>query len=191
VLGEACAQVQAWRERGLDNLTVAVNLSPRHFASMGMAVKVAAVIERTGIDPGQLHLEITEGLLVGLNESILANFEALRLLGVKFAIDGFGIGYSSLGHLRRFSIDVLKIDRSFMQDLPGNADNAAIVTAVTAMANGLGLTVIAEAVETDAQLAFLRQVGCHQGQGFLFGHPMPAGEFLSLASGRLPKSLLL
>ena len=197
VLGEACAQLQMWRENGLGlddftmavnlsprDFTMAVNLSPRHFATAGLAAMVAGVIERSKIDPSWLHLEITEGLLMGMNESVRSNFEDLKQLGIKFSLDDFGTGYSSLGYLRRFAIHLLKIDRSFVNDLPGNADSVAIVTAIVALANSLGLTVIAEGIETEAQLELLQQLGCHQAQGYLFSHPIPAAEFLSLALER-------
>lgn len=182
ILSEACAQLQAWREsgHGLSDLTMAVNLSPRHFATAGLATMIAGVIEQAEIDPGKLHLEITDGLLTDKNESVLANFEGLKRIGIKFSLDDFGTGYSSLGYLRSFPIDMLKIDRSFVQDLPDNADNVAIVTTIIALAYSLSLTVVAKGVETGAQLASLQQLGCHLAQGFLFSRPLPADEFLSL-----------
>jgi diguanylate cyclase (GGDEF)-like protein len=182
ILSEACAQLQAWREsgHGLGDFTMAVNLSPRHFATAGLATMIAGVIEQAEIDPRSLHLEITDGLLTAMNESVLANFEGLKRIGIKFSLDDFGTGYSSLGYLRSFPIDMLKIDRSFVQDLPDNEDNAAIVTTIIALANSLKLAVVAKGVETDAQVSFLRQLGCHQAQGFLFSRPLPADEFLSL-----------
>ncbi len=184
VLNEACSQLRRWRERGLRDLTLAVNLSPRQFASEGLAARIGALIERSGIDPACLHLEITEGLLMSQSEVILANFEGLARLGIKFSIDDFGTGYSSLGYLKRFPIHLLKIDRSFVQDLPDNRDNVAIVTAVSAMAKSLGMGIIAEGVETDAQRAFLKQLGCDWMQGFLFSRPVPADEFMALAFGQ-------
>lgn len=182
ILSEACAQLQAWREsgHGLSDLTMAVNLSPRHFATAGLATMIAGVIEQAEIDPRRLHLEITDGLLTDKNESVLANFEGLKRIGIKFSLDDFGTGYSSLGYLRSFPIDMLKIDRSFVQDLPDNADNVAIVTTIIALAYSLSLTVVAKGVETGAQLASLQQLGCHLAQGFLFSRPLPADEFLSL-----------
>lgn len=182
ILSEACAQLQAWREsgHGLSDLTMAVNLSPRYFATAGLATMIAGVIEQAEIDPRRLHLEITDGLLTDKNESVLANFEGLKRIGIKFSLDDFGTGYSSLGYLRSFPIDMLKIDRSFVQDLPDNADNVAIVTTIIALAYSLSLTVVAKGVETGAQLASLQQLGCHLAQGFLFSRPLPADEFLSL-----------
>ncbi len=184
VLSEACAQLQTWRENGLElnDFTMAVNLSPRHFETAGLATMISGMIEQAQIDPSWLHLEITEAMLMGKNETVLANFEGLKRLGIKFSLDDFGTGYSSLGYLRSFPIDMLKIDRTFIEELPDNADNAAIVTTIIALANSLNLAVVAKGVETNAQVTFLRQCGCHYAQGFLFSRPLPPGEFLSLVS---------
>jgi diguanylate cyclase (GGDEF)-like protein len=182
VFSEACAQLQAWQEsgNGLAHLSMAVNLSLRHFATPGLETMISGVIEQAEIDPRLLHLEITDGFLKDPNESVLANFEGLKRVGIKFTLDDFGTGYSSLGYLRSFPIDLLKIDRTFIRGLPDNADNAAIVTTIIALANSLDLTVIAKGVETGAQLSFLQQLGCQHAQGFLFSGPLPADEFLSL-----------
>ena len=183
VLSEACAQLQSWKESGheLGHLYMAVNLSPLHFATPGLKTMISGVIEQAEIDPQLLHLEITDGFLKDPNESVLANFEGLKQVGVKFTLDDFGTGYSSLGYLRSYPIDLLKIDRAFIRGLPDNADNAAIVTTIIALANSLNLTVVAKGVETAAQLTYLQQHGCQHGQGFLFSRPLPADEFLSLA----------
>jgi EAL domain-containing protein (putative c-di-GMP-specific phosphodiesterase class I) len=141
---------------------------------------IADVIEQAEIDSRWLHLDITEDMIKGMNESVLSNFEALKRIGIKFSLDDFGAGYSSLGYLRHHPIDLLKIDRTFVRDLPDNADNAAIVTTIIALANSLNLAVVAKGVETDAQVAFLQQLGCHLAQGFLFSRPLPPDEFLSL-----------
>ena len=182
VLSEACAQLHAWREEGhgLGLLTMSVNLSPHHFATAGLATMIAGVMEQDEIDPRLLHLDITDEFLKDANESVLANIEGLKRIGIKLSLDNFGTGYSSLGYLRSYPIDLLKIDRTFIQGLPDNADHAAIVTTIIALANSLGLTVVAKGVETDAQVSFLQQIGCHHAQGFLFSHPLPAEEFLSL-----------
>jgi len=182
ILSEACTQLQAWREmgHGLSDFTMAVNLSPRHFATAGMATMIAGLIEQAEINPDRLHLEITDRMLTDMSESTVANFEGLKRIGIKFSLDDFGTGYSSLGYLRSFPIDMLKINRAFVQDLPNSADNLAIVTTIIALANSLGLTVVAKGIETAAQLSSLEQLGCHFAQGFLFSRPLPAGEFLSL-----------
>jgi diguanylate cyclase (GGDEF)-like protein len=182
ILSEACTQLQAWQEmgHGLSDFTMAVNLSPRHFATAGLATMIAGLIEQAEIDPGRLHLEIIERVLTDMSESTVANFEGLKRIGIKFSLDDFGTGYSSLGYLRSFPIDMLKINRAFVQDLPNSADNLAIVTTIISLANSLGLTVVAKGVETRAQLSSLEQLGCHLAQGFLFSGPLPADQFLSL-----------
>jgi EAL domain-containing protein (putative c-di-GMP-specific phosphodiesterase class I) len=184
VLREACAQLEIWRSQGLQDCTLAVNLSPKQFASEGLFKTISALIEQTEIMPAQLHLEITESILMSHSEAINTNFDELGCLGIRFSIDDFGTGYSSLAYLKRFPPDILKIDRSFVQDLPGNSGNVAIVTAVIAMAKSLGIAVIAEGVETDAQLAFLKYHGCEQAQGFLFCHAVSATEFMKIALER-------
>ena len=142
MFSEACAQLQTWREQGLglDDFTMSVNLSSRHFETAGLTAMIAGVVEQAEIDPKWLHLEITESMLMGRNESIISNFEGLKRIGIKFSLDDFGTGYSSLGYLRHFPIDLLKIDRTFIHDLPENADNAAIVATIIALANSLNLT---------------------------------------------------
>jgi len=186
VLTEACTQLQAWHEGGhnLSNFTMAVNLSQRHFATSGLATIIADVIEHTEIDPRWLHLDISEDLLKGMNESILTNFEGIKRTGIKFSLDDFGTGFSSLGHLRNYPIDLLKISRSFIAGLPEDADQDAIVKTIIELANTLNLTVVAKGIETDAQVAFLQEIGCHQAQGFLFSRPLPPDEFLTLVLQR-------
>lgn len=182
VLSEACAQLQAWQEsgHGLDHLSMAVNLSHQHFATPELETMISGVIKQAEIDPSLLQLEITDGFLKDPSESVLANFEGLKRAGIRFTLDDFGTGYSSLGYLRSYPIELLKIDRTFIRGLPDNADNAAIVTTIIAMANSLDLMVIAKGVESAAQLSFLQQLGCQHGQGFLFSYPLPADAFLSL-----------
>jgi diguanylate cyclase (GGDEF)-like protein len=182
IFSEACAQLQAWQKSGsgLSDFTMAVNLSSRHFATGGLAKMITDVIKQAEIDPRMLYLEITDGVLTKANESVLNNFEELKRLGIKFSLDDFGTGYSSLGYLRSFPIDMLKVDPTFVQDLPENTDNVAIMTTIIALAHSLNLTVVAKGVETEAQLASLQQLGCHLAQGFLFSRPLRADEFLSL-----------
>lgn len=186
VLTEACSQLQSWRDSGhvMNNFTMAVNLSPRHFASSGLPGVIGEVIEHSEIDPRWLHLDISESLLTGMSESIRTNFEGIKKLGIKFSLDDFGTGFSSLGYLRNYPIDLLKIDRSLIRGLPDDADHAAIVTTIIALGNSLGLTVVAKGVETDEQVEFLRKQGCHQAQGFLFSRPLPPEEFFSLVQER-------
>ncbi|MEN3292719.1 MAG: hypothetical protein V7642_1972 [Burkholderiales bacterium] len=184
VINRACEQLKAWRVSGLDACSLAINLSPRQFSADGLAETVLAAIERTAIDPSSLHLEITESLLMSQSAVVIRNFETLQDRGIRFSIDDFGTGYSSLGYLKHFPPDVLKIDRLFVRDLPDNRHNAAIVTAVVAMAKSLGIQTVAEGTETPAQVAFLRQLGCNNAQGFLFGRPMPADDFVAFALDR-------
>ena len=181
-LSEACTQLQVWQEmgHGLRDLTMSVNLSPRHFATADLATMIAGLIEQAEIEPDRLHLEIIERVMTEMSESTVTNFEELKRLGVKFSLDDFGTGYSSLGYLRSSPIDMLKINRMFVQNLPDSADNLAIVTTIISLANSLGLTVVAKGVETRAQLSSLEQLGCHMAQGYLFSRPLPADKFLSL-----------
>lgn len=175
VLEQACRQARAWQEQAPDRKTVvAVNISPRQFAHPDFLRVVARVLAETGVDPGLIEVEITEGMLMrehGRGERLL---RALREQGFRLAIDDFGTGYSSLAYLKRFPVDMLKIDQSFIRSLRPDGNDAAIVRAMIGMAHHLGLRVIAEGVETAAQRAWLRAWGCDQIQGYWYGEPMPA-----------------
>jgi len=175
VLRRACAQARVWRDHGHGDLSVAVNLSARQLQHEVVA-QVAAALEQTGLPPRLLQLEITEAGILQNAEAIEHTLRELRKQGVRISIDDFGLGYSSLRHLRRLPIDSLKIDRSFIRDLTRDPDAAAIATTVIAMAHALSLQVVAEGVETDDQLAFLLGRGCDRAQGFLLGPPCPAEE---------------
>ena len=179
VLRTACTQGARWRAGGISDISIAVNLSPRNFWDHELPARVASVLDETGWMPAQLCLEITEGTMMG-RENPEETLKRLRELGVRLAIDDFGIGYSSLGNLRRFPVDVLKIDRTFTHGIPENGDNLALVRTVIALARGLGLTVVAEGVETRVQHDALLAEGCLQGQGFLYGKPMPADAIESM-----------
>lgn len=176
VMREACAQVQAWREQGLGRLQVSVNLSARQFTDSDLPQIIDDVLRQTGLDPSQLEIELTETLLmsdVDYSSNVLAQ---LKARGLRVQIDDFGTGYSSLAYLKRFPLDVLKIDRSFVHDIAVDAADAAIAEAVIALAHGLGLGVIAEGVETYEQLAHLQAKGCFRMQGFYFSKPLPAQQ---------------
>jgi diguanylate cyclase (GGDEF)-like protein/PAS domain S-box-containing protein len=177
VLRTACAQIRAWQLQGLPTLRVAVNLSARQFAHDDLHASIVRALEETGLAPELLELEITESLTMENPEHAAALLKKLKALGVRLAIDDFGTGYSSLGYLKRFPIDTVKIDRSFIRDIPHDEDDVAITQAVIAMAHSLRLKVIAEGVETGEQLAFLRAHGCDEAQGYLFGAPMLADDF--------------
>ena len=161
-------------------LRVAVNLSARQFRQVELADLVHEVLAKTSFDPTCLELELTESILMHHTEENIATLKAFKTMGVRIAIDDFGTGYSSLGYLQRFPVDVLKIDRSFVMDLPASGGNVGIVDAIIALAHGLGLEVVAEGVETVEQRTFLNAHGCDEGQGYLFGRPMPLTEFREL-----------
>jgi diguanylate cyclase (GGDEF)-like protein/PAS domain S-box-containing protein len=183
VLRTACAQCKAWQDQGLPELLMSVNLSPRQFRQKNLVEMITGVLEDTGLDPRLLELEITEGTIMYHAETAVALLQQLHLLGVQLSVDDFGTGYSSLAYLKRFPVQRLKIDQSFVRDLTTNADDASIVAAVIAMAKSLKLGVVAEGVETREQLAFLAGLHCDDYQGYYFSRPVPAEEF-----GRLFKN---
>jgi diguanylate cyclase (GGDEF)-like protein len=180
VLRAACAQSQSWRKQGLPPLRLAVNLSARQFNHEHLLQDVEKVLNDTGLDPTGLELEITESMVMHDPERAVMLLNKLRAMGISISIDDFGIGYSSLGYLKRFPVDSLKIDRSFIMGLPLDNDDAAIAQAIIAMAHTLKLSVIAEGVETDEQLRFLRDHLCDEVQGYYFSKPVPKHEFASL-----------
>jgi diguanylate cyclase (GGDEF)-like protein/PAS domain S-box-containing protein len=180
VLHQACAQHMAWRQQGLPPIPLAVNLSPRQFADAELLADIQRALRHTGMPPEALELEVTEGVVISNPERALATLQAIKHMGVRLAIDDFGTGYSSLGQLKRFPIDTLKIDRSFIRDLPGDVHDSAIVEAIVVMCRALKLDVVAEGVETLAQREFLRQQACTQMQGYQFSKPLPAPQFAAL-----------
>jgi diguanylate cyclase (GGDEF)-like protein len=178
VLERVCQQARVWRSQRVPPLRVAINLSARQFYQKDFAHRVITAIARNGLDPRQLELELTEGALMQNTAGTLAILGELHGLGVRLAVDDFGTGYSSLSYLKRFPIDTVKIDRSFVADIARDADDAAIVSAIVAMAHGLGIRTVAEGVETCDQVEFLRKRGCDEIQGYLLGRPMPPGELV-------------
>ncbi len=180
VLHVACEQNKRWQDAGLPPITIAVNLAARQFQQANLVDTISRTIKETSLDPSQLELEITEGTTIRDPDLAASVLRQLREMGVRVSIDDFGTGYSSLNYLKRFRIDRLKIDRSFVSDLITDHSDAAIATAMIAMAHSLGLTVVAEGVETDAQLDFLLNQGCDYFQGYLLGGPVPADEFEAL-----------
>ncbi|CAM2152974.1 diguanylate cyclase [Pararobbsia alpina] len=171
VLERACLQAAEWRRTVAPGLVMAVNLSPRQF-NEGLVERVEYCLLRSGLEPHALELEITEGLLMGDSETLLPMLTALTDMGVRISVDDFGTGYSSLSYLKRFPLHNLKVDRSFVAGLPDHHDSVAITQAVVAMAHSLGMNVTAEGVETPAQAAFLRSIGCDKQQGYLFSRPV-------------------
>ena len=180
VVREVCRQGQQWREAGLPPLTLALNVSPRQFHLTDLAGCTAAALQASGFPAALLELEITESALAERTEEARQVLVRLRELGVRIAVDDFGTGYSSLAQLKRFPIDVLKIDQGFIRDIPQSEDDMAISAAIIAMGHSMGLSVLAEGVETEGQLAFLRERGCDAYQGYLCSRPVPADEFVAL-----------
>ncbi|HVL75726.1 MAG TPA: EAL domain-containing protein [Noviherbaspirillum sp.] len=176
VLRTACDQLRAWREAGFAVPRLSINLSARQFHQQDLLESVAAILAETGVDAAQIELEITEGMLMENTEQAVERLRALNDMGFEIAVDDFGTGYSSLNYLKRFPIDTLKIDRSFVMDIASDPDDAAIVTAIIALAHSLEMRVVAEGVEDEAQLAFLRAQGCDYFQGFYFSRPLPAAD---------------
>ncbi|MHB1061175.1 MAG: EAL domain-containing protein [Thiobacillus sp.] len=180
VLREACRQVQAWLDAGLPAVPVSVNISAVEFRHEGFVEGVALILKETGLAPHYLELELTESILMHDVESSTSMLEAFKAMGVQLAIDDFGTGYSSLSYLKRFPISTLKIDQSFVRDIATDADDASIVSAVIGMGKNLKQRVIAEGVETQAQLALLQARHCDEGQGYHFSHPVSAEDFARL-----------
>jgi diguanylate cyclase (GGDEF)-like protein/PAS domain S-box-containing protein len=184
VLRESCQQVKTWQGEGLGQIKVAVNLSTKQFRHNRLKETLAGVLAETGCDPRSLEFEITESMLMESTVAVSAVLADLKAMGISISVDDFGTGYSSLSYLKRFPIDALKIDRSFVRDLPADQDDAAIVRAIIAMSRSLRMRVIAEGVETVEQQAFLRAEGCDEIQGYLWGRPVPPAELLRLLQAR-------
>jgi diguanylate cyclase (GGDEF)-like protein/PAS domain S-box-containing protein len=189
-LREACRQARAWVNAGLSLTTMAVNISAMEFRDEHFLEGVFAILNDTGLDPRSLELELTETVLMKRAEATEAILKALRVIGVQVAVDDFGTGYSSLSYLRRFSIDALKIDQSFIRQLTTVPDETAIVTAIISMGRSLKLRVIAEGVETHQQLEFLQAHLCDEAQGYYFSRPMAAQEFAKLLKSGAPEPVV-
>jgi diguanylate cyclase (GGDEF)-like protein/PAS domain S-box-containing protein len=185
VLREACRQNQEWRKLGLMKITMAVNLSSVQFRQKNLGEIIKAILHESGLAPSGLELEITESVVMQDAEAAILLLEDMKAMGLKLSVDDFGTGYSSLNYLKRFPIDKFKIDQSFVCDLTTDTDDAVIVSTIISMAHSLKLKVIAEGVETAEQLAFLKQQGCDEMQGYYFSQPLSAEEFTKLlSSGR-------
>ncbi|MBN3948632.1 MAG: EAL domain-containing protein [Nostoc sp. NMS7] len=174
VLRTACAQNRAWQLAGFTPIRISVNLSARQFEQPNLVEIVSQILEETGLKASYLELEVTESFLMGDIERSVKTLKQLRELGIWLALDDFGTGYSSLNYLKRFPVNMLKIDRSFIQDVMSNPDSAAITDAIIALAKSLRLKITAEGVETQEQLEYLQMRGCDEGQGFYFSRPVPA-----------------
>jgi len=173
-LREACRQAYAWRRHGpYPDLKIGVNLSATEFARPGLVEAVEEIVRETGLDAAALELEITESAIMADVVTTSATLRELKRLGVRLAIDDFGTGYSSLSYLKRFPVDTLKIDKTFVDSLGRDPDDEAIVRAMIGIAQALGLQLVAEGIETDVQVARLRELGCSLGQGYHFAPPGP------------------
>jgi diguanylate cyclase (GGDEF)-like protein/PAS domain S-box-containing protein len=177
VISEACRQLKAWHQAKVRVPKVSVNISARQFSDGQLGMRIATILKDTGLPPACLELELTESILMREVSEAMQILDGLKNLGLSIAVDDFGTGYSSLNYLKQFPIDVLKIDRTFVDGLPSGEQDAQIARAIIAMAHSLNLAVIAEGVETHEQLDFLREHGCDEVQGYLFGRPMPANSF--------------
>lgn len=184
ILQEACTRAKAWQQAGFPSLRMAVNLSARQFRQPRLADKIAGTLKETGLEARDLELEITESVFLEDAEATLETLTALKDLGVRLAIDNFGTGFSSISYLKRFSIDRLKIDQSFVGGLGTDPDDEAIVTAILAMARTLKLAVVAEGVQEESHRTFLLSQGCPEAQGFLFSRPLPPEEVPAFLKGR-------
>jgi len=180
VLREGCRQARAWQDAGFAPICIAINISAVELRDKDFVAEVRAILTETGLDPRYLELELTETFLMQDSNSTAAVLHALKELGVHLALDDFGTGYSSLSYLRRFPIDSLKIDRSFVRDLTTDDNDASIVSAVINMGKSLHMRVVAEGVETREQLQFLQEHSCPEGQGYFFSHPLDAAEFTQM-----------
>jgi EAL domain-containing protein (putative c-di-GMP-specific phosphodiesterase class I) len=176
VLETACRQARVWEQSGHD-VRVGVNLSPSQLQSGNLANSIGEILDLTGLTPSRLELEVTEDILFLDEERVLETFQRIQKLGVRIVFDDFGTGYASLSYLKKFPLDGLKIDRSFVLDLLADSDDAAIVSSTLSLSRQLGLSVIAEGIEDRATADLLVAMGCEEGQGYHFGRPMPASAF--------------
>ncbi len=190
VLSTACRQAMTWRQAGLSPGNIAINLSSHQFRRGSLIEKVTHVLASTGLDPRWLELELTESAIMENAEETIRVLNQLKKMGITLSVDDFGTGYSSMAYLKRFPLDVVKIDQSFVNDIATDVNDATIVTAIIALAHGLNLTSIAEGVETEQQLSFLRQHGCDQAQGYLINRPVPADQMEQLLRAELAKGII-
>jgi len=186
VLFVACRQNKAWQDAGHTPIRVSVNVSNSFFHRASLTSAVARALQKTHLGPDYLELELTESITMRQVETSITMLQELRAMGVRLSIDDFGTGYSSLSHLQRFPLNMLKIDQSFVLDVTRNTANASITRAIISLAHSMGLSVLAEGVETDEQLAILREQGCDEAQGHFFGRPMPGDQLAQLLTGSTP-----
>ncbi|MCK5355507.1 MAG: EAL domain-containing protein, partial [Methyloprofundus sp.] len=180
VLERVCRQIAQWHDQQLDNFYVAVNFSARDFLLNDIDQKVKALLQQYSIEGNELEIEITETVLANNTEECIATMHKIKQLGIRLAIDDFGMGYSSMNYLKQFPIDTLKIDRSFIEYSAAKKEDAAICTAIIALAKSLDLEVVAEGVERESQLVLLKEMRCDMYQGFLYSHPLSADKVQQL-----------
>jgi EAL domain-containing protein (putative c-di-GMP-specific phosphodiesterase class I) len=191
VVREACRQARAWQNQGLSPLRVSVNLSPSQFRGSGLPDIIRGALEGAKLDPQYFEVELTESAVMSDPEESIAILEQLSSMGVLVSVDDFGTGYSSMSYLRRFPIDKLKIDRVFISEIASRPEDASIVRAIVSLAHSLRLKVVAEGVETLAQLEFLKAIGCDEYQGYHFSRPLPPNEFEQLVREKASRVPLL
>ncbi len=191
VIHQACRQARAWLDMGLPPLSVAVNVSSHQFSTGGLVQTIESALAQARLPAAHLEIELTESVLMRDAETAMRQIDALRRIGVRVSLDDFGTGYSSLGYLSRFTLDKLKIDQCFVRNITTDARSAAIARATTALAHGLGMTVVAEGVETDEQLDYLQSAGCDEIQGFLIGRPLPPDQLIDLQMNQQTLTRLL
>ena len=180
LLRTACAQAQAWQELGLPTIQMSINLSAQQVVEHQLLETVTEILDESHFDPRYLELELTENFIMKQPNEVIEFLNSLRERGVSFAIDDFGTGHSSLSYLKQLPVQKLKIDRSFVRDIPENPDDRAITSAIIALGHRLHMSIVAEGVETDEQLSFLIDEGCEEAQGYLFCKPVPESEVRSL-----------
>jgi len=180
VFEQVCLMLQSMHQKGIPLTKIAVNVSPVQFRQKDLIETIKQALQTTGVNANLIEIEVTEGTIMSNVDSAVETLNQMREMGLSIAIDDFGTGYSSLGSLKRFPIDKLKIDRTFILELETKPDDAVIISAIIALSKSLGMTTLAEGVETEAQLSFLNTLGCDQMQGFLLGRPMPAEELQKL-----------
>jgi EAL domain-containing protein (putative c-di-GMP-specific phosphodiesterase class I) len=186
VMDRTCRHIRNWRDCGLAQLAVSINLSGREFNFDRPELTLARILDANGIDPSLIELEITETVLMADPSAAAAKLAELKAMGIRLAVDDFGTGYSSLGYLKRFPLDVLKIDREFVKDLDHDENDRTLCRAMISMARGLGLEVVAEGIETREQHDFLRFEGCQIGQGFLLARPLPVEDYEAMLTENSP-----
>ena len=188
VVMEACRAGRRWSQMGLAGIRVGVNLSPLQFIRQNVPLLVTRALGDSGLEPHLLDLELTESSVLEDSETLIAELAQLRMLGCEISIDDFGTGYSSLRYVKRFPVDRLKIDQSFIRNLPRDPNDVAIVRTIMSLGHSLDLSILAEGVETEEQRAFLAAEGCDEFQGYLFATPMSFDDFVAFGLSRLAKA---